>query len=464
MKSIALLNTTGFNVVYKNKEDKIDSLSFSDKTSLLDYDIAIIGINHNIFYDYYTSYEHYAGHCLIGEGQSAKFQEDLKRRKEEIRSLLDTGRNVYFIMGDDLKCYYYTYQKSVSGTGRNAKTTNYVNEINVGKYLIDEEIDINYAEGKNINVLPDTKLTDFGNKLKKHIYYKSYFKCKECEAAITTSNQDNYICGIIKSSNGHKVLLPEFVDPKLYNEKQSKKRLDDVDFVIQSIKSFDDVLNSKDDIPAWVKDYCLSNEEKDVLENKKLEEKIKKLKDKQEKIQIKLSDNFKYKKLLYASGTELENIVKELFEEFGFELLKSRPNRSDVNLKYEDKYFVCEVKGLTKSAAEKNSNQLQKWETEFFEDYEVHPKQILLVNGFKNIPLIERTEEVFPNQMLDYATKKEQCLMTTTQLLCIYLHWLKDNSILDKIFEIINNTNGVYSDYNNCEDYIQLISNLIDKK
>ena len=43
MKSIALLNTTGFNVVYKNKEDKIDSLSFSDKTSLLDYDIAIIG-------------------------------------------------------------------------------------------------------------------------------------------------------------------------------------------------------------------------------------------------------------------------------------------------------------------------------------------------------------------------------------------------------------------------------------
>lgn len=457
MKSVALLNTTGFDVIYEDAEDKIDTLNFSDKTSLLDYDIVIIGINHNIYYNY-TSYENFAGHYLIGESQSAKFKEDLDRRKSEIRSLLDTGRNVYFIIGDDLKCYYHTYRKSVSGTGRNAQTTNYVDEINVGKYLVDESLEITYAKGKNICVLPDTKLTNFGNKLKNLIYYNAYFKHKDCKPTITTSNQNNYVSGIIKCSNGYKVLLPEFVNYELYNEKQEKQRLNDIDFVIQSIKDLDDELSSKNEIPVWVNDYCLKNEESDLKEKTNIDDKIKKLQDKREKLELKIQENFKYKKLLYATGEELENSVKKIFEEFGFEMLKLRPNnRSDINLKYKDKYFVCEVKGLSKSAAERNANQLQKWETEFFEDFEIHPKQILIVNGFRNVPLKDRNEDVFPTQMLEYATKKEQCLITTIQLLCIYLHWLDDHSILDEILEKIYNTNGIFLEYVDYSNYIKNI-------
>ena len=37
-----------FNVIYKDPDDKIDTISFSDKASLLDYDIVVIGINKNI--------------------------------------------------------------------------------------------------------------------------------------------------------------------------------------------------------------------------------------------------------------------------------------------------------------------------------------------------------------------------------------------------------------------------------
>lgn len=457
MKSVALLNTTGFNVKYVDKDSRIDNIRFSDKTSLLDYDVVIIGINRNIYYNY-TSYENYAGHYLIGESQSAKFKEDLDRRKSEIKSLLDIGRNVYFVMGDDLKCYYHTYKKSVTGTGRNAQTTNYVDEINLGKYLIDENLEITYAKGKNIYVLPDTKLTNFGNRLKNLIYYNSYFKHKDCEPTITTSNQNNYVSGIIKYSNGYKVLLPEFVNYELYNEKQDKQRLNDVDFVIQSIKFLDDELNSKSEIPDWINNYCLNNEEKALSEKINIEEKIKKLQEKKEKLDLELSEKFKYKKLIYASGEELENIVKKIFEELGFEMLKLRSNnRSDINLKYKDKYFVCEVKGLSKSAAERNANQLQKWETEFFEDFEIHPKQILIVNGFRNVSLQDRNEDVFPTQMLEYATKKEQCLLTTIQLLCIYLHWLEDHSILDEILEEIYNTNGVFIEYTDYTCYIKNI-------
>ena len=126
-------------------------------------------------------------------------------------------------------------------------------------------------------------------------------------------------------------------------------------------------------------------------------------------------------------------------------------------MKYDNKFFVCEIKGLTKSAGEKNSNQLQKWETEFYDDFEIHPKQILIVNAFRELPLSKRVEDSFPNQMIDYATKKEQCLITTTQLVCFYLCWLNNNNIIDSFVKNIISTNGIFTDYNNWKDYIDEI-------
>ena len=98
---------------------------------------------------------------------------------------------------------------------------------------------------------------------------------------------------------------------------------------------------------------------------------------------------------------------------------------------------------------------MQKWETEFFEDYDIHPKQVLIVNTFRNLPLKERVEDSFPIQMLPYATKKEQCLITTTQLLCFYLNWLDNNDILENFIDKITSTNGIFDEYNDWGKYIE---------
>ena len=60
--------------------------------------------------------------------------------------------------------------------------------------------------------------------------------------------------------------------------------------------------------------------------------------------------------------------------------------------------------------------------------------------------------------MLDYATKKEQCLITTTQLLCFYLCWLQNNKIIDDFVEQLISTNGIFNYYNNWEKYIDEIN------
>ncbi|MBD5636874.1 MAG: hypothetical protein HDP28_03495 [Clostridia bacterium] len=458
MKSIVLVGTQ-FNVIYENPTDKIDNIKFSDKRSLLDYDIAVIGLNSGIIEEYFAwgIDESYKGYPLINESQTRCFIDDLKRRKEEINSLLSNGRNVYFILGDECICFYHTYKQSVSGSGKNAKTTKYVEEIDLAKFLLGEDdMQIIHSEGLNFNILPNTQLTEFSNKIKNLIYFKSYFKCKFIKPAITTSNKENIIAGLIKFGNAFKIILPELVNEDSYDKKHEKQYLNDVDLVLNEIRELDNSFSTSCECPAWLKNHVLSNESHFFAEIEKIDEQIDALNKQKSLYQSRINENFKYKKLLCAYGTELEEVVKSIFEELGFELLKSRRNRSDINLKYGDHYFVCEIKGLTKSAGEKNANQLQKWETEFFEDFDVHPKQILIVNAFRELPLTQRTEDVFPQQMLDYAIKKEQCLISTTQLLCFYLAWVNNKDLLLSFIEKINSTNGIFFDYNDWQDYIEV--------
>ena len=81
MKSIVLVSTN-FNIVYKDAEAKIDNIDFSSKTSLLDYDIAVIGINRKIILEYYSyNAEQFSGYKLIDQSKSRDFINDLERRR-----------------------------------------------------------------------------------------------------------------------------------------------------------------------------------------------------------------------------------------------------------------------------------------------------------------------------------------------------------------------------------------------
>ncbi len=51
----------------------------------------------------------------------------------------------------------------------------------------------------------------------------------------------------------------------------------------------------------------------------------------------------------------------------------------------------------------------------------MHPKGVLIVNAYREISPSERTEAPFPHQMLSYSHVRKHCLITTTQLLSIFL-------------------------------------------
>lgn len=187
---------------------------------------------------------------------------------------------------------------------------------------------------------------------------------------------------------------------------------------------------------------------------KKLESDLKTLTNKisnQKKIIASLQE---YKILFSGTGRALEVNVGKVLSELGFEVAEGLPGRDDLILKYKDKVAVVEVKGVSKSAAEKHAAQLEKWVSEYFSSCGVMPKGILIVNAFKDIPLADRTEDPFPSQMITYSKNRNHCLLTGIQLLGICLFCKANPDKSDEIIERLFNTDGLIMEYSDWTNFV----------
>ena len=129
--------------------------------------------------------------------------------------------------------------------------------------------------------------------------------------------------------------------------------------------------------------------------------------------------------------------------------------RDDLIIKYNEKIAVIEVKGVSKSAAEKHVTQLEKWVSEYHLKNEIKAKGILVINAFKDVPLSERKEKPFPDQMLPYSQKREHCLITGLQLLGLYLDCVNNLSKKEKMINLLFETNGIFKEYEDWENFLE---------
>ena len=81
-------------------------------------------------------------------------------------------------------------------------------------------------------------------------------------------------------------------------------------------------------------------------------------------------------------------------------------------------------------------------------------KEVPIKNRYCDTPLYDRTEDVFPNQMLKYCEARGHALITTTQLLCLYIE-IKRNPDCDeeRISELLTCI-GKYKRYLDYENYL----------
>lgn len=200
-----------------------------------------------------------------------------------------------------------------------------------------------------------------------------------------------------------------------------------------------------DDLPEWADLYRIGNERQEIeLLEKLYAEKVKI----EEAIALQFAELGKfryYKQLLTASGKPLEQIVKFVFEEIGLEILPTEDNRDDLMIRTGAHIGVIEIKGVKGSASEQSAAQLMKWVSTYYADHGKEPKGILIVNAFRDKPVVERTEKPFPAQMLAFAERMKFCLLTTTQLLGIYFEYKQQRLSLEDIKKMLFDHIGILS-------------------
>ncbi|MCD7856616.1 MAG: hypothetical protein LUG55_02225 [Clostridiales bacterium] len=210
-------------------------------------------------------------------------------------------------------------------------------------------------------------------------------------------------------------------------------------------------------LPQWANKISILGEHEEIVKQRDIEAAIKKLQINLTNQEDRIRNIQKYKLLLTASGEPLEEITKKVLEEIGFLILDAEKGRSDVIAKYGDIGVVAEIKGVSKSAAEKHAAQLEKWASQYLEETGDSPKSLLIVNGFCDTPVDERTEDVFPHQMLKYCEARGHALITTTQLLCLYIEIQRDPACKEERINELLACIGKYNRYQNTYEYLEKI-------
>lgn len=123
--------------------------------------------------------------------------------------------------------------------------------------------------------------------------------------------------------------------------------------------------------------------------------------------------------LFLGTGRALELEVKKVLESLGGEVTEPSANRDDWKITFPEGRVVCEVKGVSKSAAEKHAAQLEKWVSSEYDETGELPKGLLVVNTWREIPLAERSGVNFPDQMIPYCESRGHCLISGLQLFVI---------------------------------------------
>ena len=395
----------------------LTEVDFRSDISFLDYDAIIIDTS-SLARRYETKPydESFRGKRKISEDESFLMRDEFDRTKVQMIEFLKQGKNVFVLMDRNENCYVHSDRTEYSGTRRNARATDILEEFDVFSFL-PINIESTMVVGETFDIVCRAPYSLFFQETADLSYYAAYFTAPKKSTLLTIPNSDKAISAVFEYEKGKIILLPHPCSYKTEeaSKKYGKKYLDALFELNHALMACEDSYS----LPLWTEGIKILDEED---QEKKLGQDLEKLINIKAEIAKRetLINKIRRKKiLLAASGTTLEEVVKETLQEIGFALHEAEAGRSDIIASYDGVDVVAEIKGVSKSAAEKHAAQLEKWVAQFIEEKDHHPKALLIVNGYCDTPLSARTDEVFPDQMLKYCKSGKKYNQNRTFYECI---------------------------------------------
>ena len=434
-----LIYTVGFNIPGNDST----YLSFNSLSSLLDADIIVFQgkIDFGIYNtDYFN--KTYLGKPSLDEKSSFTLKEYSTHWYNELNNAYKAGKTIFIILNKRTEVYVKTGDKKVSGTGKNARVTNYVDLYDNYK-CIPFDCDVTNAKGNIVKPTECIKyLNDYWNNFKDYSNYEVYINNPAGEVLFTTKTGDKAlgmaIYGDSSQNEGNIFFLPN-IDYSLSDFMKTLAELNEKG--IQFEKTFINCLveidkaihieTSSTPAPDWVAnaEYSLTSEKKYLDEISKINIKIEQLKNKKCIEEEKLNKELYFKRLLYEKGKVLENVIVESLKLLGF---KARPyadsySEFDVIFESNEGSFLGEAEGKDNKAVDVTKiRQLITNTQEYYEKFDIYPKAVLFGNAYRIQTPVKRGE-FFTDKCLEVAKRNHVTLIRTTDLFNI-IKYLKNKN------------------------------------
>ncbi|WP_280510872.1 hypothetical protein [Nocardia farcinica] len=402
-----------------------DRATFGSDVSVFDYDMVIwdpAGAVDAYFLVGYGS-EYYQSLPRISDHNSVKLRSDIERRRAEFAEFLRAGRVVVTIVRPPQRCYVATGEVRYSGTGRNRQAQHIVTEVDVLSALPISDFKPTVAAGNRISIEGDGAIQKFLRKYKHLLTYEAVMSSAPGKPLALVSGTDRVVGSILKTKeSGLLVLLPPLdLTDESGEDSDEDGWIDEAPTVQQDLidaikKITETVVSSR---PAWASKYTTKDQADVRNAVVKQQRQVEAARAKLATLQQRKEESELKDQLFLGTGRALELEVKAVLELLGGEVTEPEPGRDDWKVRFPERNAVVEVKGLSKSAAEKHAAQLEKWVAGEMEETGTRPKGILIVNTWRELELSERTEKDFPDQMVPYSVSREHCLMTGLQLFVI---------------------------------------------
>jgi len=438
---------------FENKD--ISHVLFRSTMSLLDYDLVLW--DPSLLFDDYSEAPYqptYGGIKRLSNDESHRFFDELNRRRTEMNDLLENGRPLIIFVPTPTSIYYWTGKTEYSGTGRNQKATSIIEKFDLNNAFPFSTIDTVASDGDSIEFRGDPVFKTYWDRMKEYHFFSAYFKSDIGKPFLFVKGTGKSVGTFIKTKKSFILLLPSINpngDTKKETREISKNFLESLRDLTKQLQMEIGDFN----LPSWSDQYQLPTEKDQIDALSEKERGLEELTEIISKEKEKLNKLKEYKLLFSGTGKSLELVVKRVFEEIGFTVKEGKPGRDDLILDYNGKIAVVEIKGLTKSASEKNAAQLEKWVMEYLTENSIHPKGFLIINSYKNLPLNDRDQEDFPHQMLQFSEHREHCLITTIQLLGLFLKVKEEPTQRDTLIEELFNTVGLYPHFSNYKEFLR---------
>ena len=163
-------------------------------------------------------------------------------------------------------------------------------------------------------------------------------------------------------------------------------------------------------------------------------------------LSIRINEITSYRRLLYGTGQELEDVVKASFQYLGAKITPAKYAQEEYILEINNEEYLIEVKGVAKSVTLGHLRQLNDYMLKYQEDTGKVCKGILFGNAWRHLPPSERGLEStpeFPDNVVQRAQQWGISLVSSRVFFFAFVKALHDNKESPQILTTVTTANGV---------------------